>query len=399
MTAAPLAPIPDTLPLAAAADRVWDAVVLGAGPAGALVARQLALAGAEVLLVDRKRFPRPKICGGCLNGQALAVLRSVGLGRLVDDLGAIEPSGFEVHYRGRVARFPMSDERVVSRLRFDAALVSEAVAAGARLVQDAQAAVASADAAARHVRLTRGGESVVAPGRVVIVAAGLGNTCLDREPNFVTRVARQSRIGIGCTIDPCPDAYRGPSITMAVGCEGYLGLVCDENGRLNAAAALGREAVRRRGSPAQAAVALLAEAGCPPVPAFLDVPWIGTPGLTRATRPIAGNRLLLIGDATGYVEPFTGQGMAWALVSAQAAAPLALRARAALEWDPAIAHDWSRTHARLVGGRRRICQGLAAASRRPWLARLVFAAAARAPVIAQVMMYRINAAPILCEAG
>ena len=41
----------------------WDVVVIGAGPAGAIAARQIALAGARVLLVERKSFPRRKVCG------------------------------------------------------------------------------------------------------------------------------------------------------------------------------------------------------------------------------------------------------------------------------------------------------------------------------------------------
>src|SRR5262245_23559213 len=46
---------------------VWDVAVVGAGPAGSLAARELARRGASVLLVDRSPFPRPKVCGSCLN--------------------------------------------------------------------------------------------------------------------------------------------------------------------------------------------------------------------------------------------------------------------------------------------------------------------------------------------
>ena len=58
------------------ATHTWDAVVVGAGPAGSMAALGLARAGAAVLLVDRATFPRPKVCGCCLNGAALAALRS-----------------------------------------------------------------------------------------------------------------------------------------------------------------------------------------------------------------------------------------------------------------------------------------------------------------------------------
>ena len=72
--------IAPTLDVETAVSQKWDALVIGAGPAGALAARQAALSGKRVLLVDSKSFPRPKVCGACLNGQALVVLQSVGLG-------------------------------------------------------------------------------------------------------------------------------------------------------------------------------------------------------------------------------------------------------------------------------------------------------------------------------
>src|SRR5262249_58057061 len=72
--------VPATLSLNEAAARTWDAVVVGAGPAGSLAARQLARAGLGVLLVDRASFPRWKVCGCCLRAGAPATLRAVGRG-------------------------------------------------------------------------------------------------------------------------------------------------------------------------------------------------------------------------------------------------------------------------------------------------------------------------------
>ena len=61
---------------------VWEAVVIGAGPAGAVAARELAHQGLSVLLVDKARFPRRKVCGGCLNAAVLMLLEQIGLGDL-----------------------------------------------------------------------------------------------------------------------------------------------------------------------------------------------------------------------------------------------------------------------------------------------------------------------------
>ena len=57
----------------------WDAVVVGAGPAGATAARQLARQGHRVMLLDSRAFPREKVCGHALLADALACLERVGL--------------------------------------------------------------------------------------------------------------------------------------------------------------------------------------------------------------------------------------------------------------------------------------------------------------------------------
>ncbi|MBX9624847.1 MAG: FAD-dependent oxidoreductase, partial [Gemmataceae bacterium] len=69
-------------------DRTWDAVVVGAGPAGSVTARGLARRGLAVLLVDKATFPRPKVCGCSLNAAALTGLGAVGLGHVPAACGA-----------------------------------------------------------------------------------------------------------------------------------------------------------------------------------------------------------------------------------------------------------------------------------------------------------------------
>ena len=72
--------------VASAAAETWDAIVIGAGPAGALAAHQLAVAGVSVLLVERKSFPRYKVCGACVNQRAIKTLQRSGLADAIDAL-------------------------------------------------------------------------------------------------------------------------------------------------------------------------------------------------------------------------------------------------------------------------------------------------------------------------
>ncbi|MGE5687640.1 MAG: NAD(P)/FAD-dependent oxidoreductase [Gemmatimonadota bacterium] len=147
----------------AAGEATWDALVIGAGPAGALAARQLAQAGVRVLLVERNAFPRWKVCSACLNGQALSVLDAVGLETLVPSLGAIALKEFRLSLAGRSTWLPLPVGAALSRARLDSALVEAAMAAGAHFLPEPRALVEAIEAGTRRVPLVHHGRKVVAP--------------------------------------------------------------------------------------------------------------------------------------------------------------------------------------------------------------------------------------------
>ena len=153
-----------------------------------------------------------------------------------------------------------------------------------------------------------------------------------------------------------------------------------EDGRLDLAAALDAAWVRACGGPGRAAAWLLAEAGWPAVPRLAELSWRGTPALTRRARHLATERLFLLGDAAGYIEPFTGEGMAWALAAGRAVAPLA--ARAADRWSPELAPAWSAVYYRLIARRQVFCRAVAAVLRSPPLTRAMIQLLSRAPALA-----------------
>ncbi len=181
---------------------VWDAIVIGAGPAGAMAARRLSLAGASVLLIERKRFPRPKVCGACLSRAALAELRLAGLGSLVARLGGIDLREFRLNYRSRSMQIKLKGGAVVSRTRFDAALAGAAVDAGARFVDGTNALVEAESLGMRRVRLMGQGTTAHAAARTVLSATGFGQSALSSAGMPRTQVSRGSRIGAGCRVSP-----------------------------------------------------------------------------------------------------------------------------------------------------------------------------------------------------
>jgi len=224
---------------------------------------------------------------------------------------------------------------------------------------------------------------------IVVVAAGLVRTCFESDSVHRSQFARYAKIGVGCILAEAPASYRPGVIHMAIGRSGYLGLVGVEHGQWNVAGAFRPDFVKRHGSPGAAAVEVLKEAGFAELPGLADVPWSGTPPLSRRTRPLADDRVFLVGDAAGYVEPFTGEGMGWALASAVALKPIVQQA--VDRWNPRLCMQWASTYERIVGRRQGFCRLLAEILNRPALASIVFRAARIAPAVTSRIVRRIDA--------
>jgi flavin-dependent dehydrogenase len=369
--------------------RVWDVVVVGAGPAGSLAARQLARYGLAVLLIDKSAFPRWKVCGCCLNGSALSTLESVGLGELTGRLDSVPLHRAVVASAGRQASVQLNQGRALSRRTLDAALVEAAIEAGARFLPETAASRSSSSTEARRLCLRQADREVMVETRVLLAADGLGGRLLANEPGLRVITERDSRIGAGAVTSAMPEYFTAGTVYLTGGARGYLGLVRLEDGRLDLAAALDRRWTRQIDGPGPAAKALLKYAGWPTIPGLLDLPWRGTPTLTRRMGKPAAERVFVIGDAAGYVEPFTGEGIAWALAAAVAVAPIA--AEASRRWHPSLARSWIRRHRRLFEPRRRACRAVTRGLRIPSVARFSLALLSHWPSLAGFLVRRFDA--------
>ncbi|MCC6487594.1 MAG: FAD-dependent monooxygenase [Candidatus Hydrogenedentes bacterium] len=384
----PLAP---TLDPDAARCILWDAIVVGAGCAGALAAQQLAKRGRSVLLVDKAAFPRWKVCGCCINARAQGALRLAGLGALLSAHEAVPLDTLRVAARGRTAALPLPGYSALSREVLDAAIVNAAVQAGAHFLPHAQASLAEVVDEHRIVLLRCAGEEFRVTARLVLAADGLGGRLLRGTDPFDSPSTGDSRIGAGAMAESVPDAYAPGTIYMACGTGGYVGLTRVEDGRLDIAAAFDTAFVKDSGSLARAAERVLLDAGFPPLPSIEDLPWRGTPALTRTASQRYAHRALVLGDAAGYVEPFTGEGMAWALTSALAVAPLADQAIG--RFDASTGQAWEQLYRRTVTSRQFICRAMAAALRRPALVQGLVALVSFAPGLAAPAIRHVNQLP------
>jgi flavin-dependent dehydrogenase len=362
-----------------------------------MAARELARGGARVLLVEKENFPREKVCGGCLNGQALAVLQRSGLESLPNRSGGVPLRTFRLGVHGREFRLTLPPSIAVPRGPFDAELVRAAAESGVLILPRTDARVDAPRGASRRVRLRCGRDVRIVEARVVLVATGLGRSCMAADCGPVIRIARSSKIGIGTFVDHAPPEYESGTIHMAVSNAGYVGLVRIGDGRLHVAGAIRTEALSADGGPGAAAGRILGQAGFAPVTGLRSTRWRGTTGLTRRTSPIAEERLFILGDAAGYIEPFTGEGIAWALAAGQAIGPLALRAIE--RWEPRSPREWEQLHARVVRRRQIACRAAAVALRHPRLVRVAIEALSRLPACATRLVDHLNAPPCYMEMG
>lgn len=344
----------------------WDVVVIGAGVAGATAARLAARKGLEVLLVDQRQFPRYKVCGGCLSPRAVALLAASGITDLRCQLNALPLEQFELLFRGFQTQLPLTGGLAISREELDALLVQRAVDSGAIFSAGTRARVLPSDdnAPCRLVELTADGTTRPVEARAVILASGLAGS----QEDVPTHSAHHSVVGLGTTHHPLPFLQTGV-VRMHVGDSGYLGMVRVDDQRVNLAASIKLSRLRDCGS-AQAAVEALLEETNSAGPWAADVQhWKGTGPLSRQ-RQKAEHRLFAVGDAAGYVEPFTGEGMTWALQSGMLAVqslPASVR-----DWNSETESRYEAEYLRLISGPQRRCQRVAGLLRYRWLASAAF---------------------------
>jgi flavin-dependent dehydrogenase len=375
----------------------WDVIVIGAGPAGGLSATLLARVGLKVLLVERRVLPRPKVCGDCLNASALASLERAGLGNMVRALGAMPVHTLRLHDRGRTAAIRLPPGLAVSRRVLDDALANAAAGAGCELLTDTTAivepwAAERGDGESRRVRLLRAGGSIEeSRARALVVADGLGHSSLRECPGFHSRVSASSRIGIGGEADEGAIEVQRGAITMAVSRHGYAGAVEIEGGRINLAAAMEPAFLKASNGPADAVHTILRHAGVRVKAPLESIAWMGTLPLTRRLVGPPSHGMFVVGDAAGYVEPFTGEGMAWALAGAEAVVPFVRRTVESP--GAAVERAWAAVYARTIGREQRWCRVIASGLRRPALVSALVALLGRHPGLAAPVLAHFSARP------
>ena len=320
-----------------------DVLIVGAGPAGSVAAAVLARAGARVRIVDRAVFPRDKLCGDTVNPGTLATLSRLGLARAIDACGLPVEGMCLTGANGATVegRYPHGlIGRALLRRHFDWMLLQDAVAAGAQF---------ESGVAVRRAACRSGARGRRARGRLWMgVRHARARDDRRRRPALDPRFRAR----------PCTASGAAPPLGGRRVCRGrrtttssqtlgemhvrpghYIGIAPVPGGLTNVCVVKPwRPGDRAFGDPREMLRRELARdpllrdrfAG-----ARVAGPTVVLGPLAVDVRPCTIEGLLLAGDAAGFVDPMTGDGLCFAVRGAELAAQAAL---AALE------HGWHGVH-------------------------------------------------------
>ena len=345
--------------LASLASRVWDVLVMGSGTAGSTAAATLLSHGYRTLLVDRSEFPRAKVCGGCLSPMGANDLRMCGLGDALSRSRPQPVDHIEISTHGFSGCLPLSDYVVIDRYELDRQLVEEVQRLGGSFLDATSASILPDDS----VIITRGSESAVLAPNVVVVADGLHGTSLSDRREFNWVVTPGSHIGIGATVEGLQLGAVRDRIRMFTSGASYLGVAPLASGSSIMAAALCPVAIKRYGR--NHVLQEILELGDMNLGLLDSIKWQGVSQLNRFRQLVASGRVLLLGDAMRYIEPFTGEGMSWGIHCARHIVPFVEEVMN----DRSIDVSWGRFCARLLRRRHLTCRLVGATIRRPMLLR------------------------------
>jgi len=287
---------------------MYDLIVVGAGPAGSSAARSAARAGLNVLVLEKEPFPRYKPCGGALSDRAISLLDFP----LPEELCERTITGARVHFRNRVIEshkgYRLST--LVTRSRFDNLLLQKAQEAGCNLVtQKVEGYQEKED----HVEVLTKRKKY--KSQFLMISSG----CQSRLKDDVQGRAARDQYAVSIVAEIEEDdkkieerLHSSLDFYLDVAETGY-GWIFPHKGYYSVG--IGGQ-VSRLGNPKRTMLNFLNRLGfqgkCK-----LHGHMIPMGGFNRK---IGEDRILLAGDSAGFVDPFTGEGIYYAIRSGQIAA-------------------------------------------------------------------------------
>ena len=309
---------------------MYDALIIGAGPAGSTAARLLAKAGWSVALVEKSGFPRRKVCGEFISATSLPLLYDSGVRE-----GFLSEAGPEVRRVGFFARdavlasaMPSAGKsvsgwgRALGRERLDLLLAQSAAQAGAEIWQPWK--VMALQRTADGFVCAIGGDDSVKELRARIVIAANGSW--ERSPWAMAQRSHKPSDLLAFKAHFSDSALPRDLMPLLVFPGGYGGMVNTDGGRVSLSCCIRRDtldACRRdyRGQAAGEAVLQHIMSRCNGVrdalrPAGIDRTWLSAGPIRPGIRPRFSKGIFFVGNSAGEAHPIIAEGISMAMQSA-----------------------------------------------------------------------------------
>jgi geranylgeranyl reductase family protein len=352
-----------------------DVAIVGGGPAGSTCAAFCAAAGLRTLVIEREKFPREKVCGDCINPACWPVLERLKVAQQIRNSphGALDAVEF-IAINGKKIHIdlPRGDrsEIAIKRSAFDQLLLNRARALGAE-VREETTLIALERSPERTWKIDIVRETFIA--RIVVGADGRNST-VARLRNLLPRPERE-RVSLQAHI-PLPRDF-GNRVVLQFLPEGYSGQAPVNERELN-----------------------LCLVGTPPTISSLrqwaernfnlpaDQTWRTITPLSRDPVPVAHENLFFIGDTARVVEPFTGEGVYYALRSGELAAATIVKIIRGEDRQLAV-REFARAHRAMYRGRLWVNQLARAAVLSPKVASTLLPLARLSPAVLRALTGKI----------
>ena len=368
----------------------FDALIIGAGPAGSAAAILLARAGWAVAIIEKQPFPRRKVCGECIAASNLPLLHALGIGAAFDAAAGPELKRVALMHGARtvVADLPAAAHpthrwgRALGRETLDTLLLAQARAAGAQVLQpwSVQALGGAAGDWRCRVRAIDISAGLTLHAPVAIAAHGSWEALPSVRPR--RRLVRHASDLFAFKAN-FHNATLAEGLLPVLAFEGgYGGMVGVEQGMTTVACCVRRDRIEacRSGLPgvrAGAVVEALLRSECAGVRTALqgatrEASWLAVgpidPGIRLGVAD-GHDGLFRIGNAAGEAHPIIGEGMSMALESAHLLCAGLLRAdQTATTWQRDVERHYAALWRQHFAGRLRLAATFAQAAMRPALA-------------------------------
>ena len=310
-----------------------DALIIGGGPAGSAAAILLAKAGWRVQVVERKEFPRRKVCGEYLSATNWPLLRSLGIAEAFADLAGPPVRETAIFVGDKIARAPLPRPcdpsglwgRALPREHLDSLLLEQAVKFGVRVRQPARCVFVerTADGFRCCIESSSGPEAEEVSATVVIAAHGswdLGDLPTERQP---AKPRRNDLLAFKAHFQhsALPPGLM-PLLSFA---DGYGGMTHCDGGRVSLSCCIRRERLekltRKEGESAGDAVLAHILDSCPALRPVLEGAaiadsWLSAGPIRPGIRRCYADGVFVVGNAAGEAHPVVAEGISMAMQSA-----------------------------------------------------------------------------------